>query len=231
MTFSQALGGLVQRANATAGAAAGHAKVDPRPAQENVDVQYYLGFIWWIIVVVFALYQVVLYVVRYIRMTACLTNDTQRYFVYPDFYYALFKKHCLDAPLFRTRHHREFKLSTAIGMGTLPSRFQTFFLVGYLAANITFCIWKIDYSSFSKGANELLERSGVIAVMNMIPLFLLAGRNNPVIKLTGIPFDTMNLIHRWLGRIVVLEAIAHTVCWMSNKVHTSKSTNIYKTLN
>ena len=57
----------------------------------------------------------------------------------------------------------------------------------------------------------------------MIPLFLLAGRNNPVIKLTGISFDTMNLIHRWFGRIVVLEAITHTVCWMALKVQTSKS--------
>jgi hypothetical protein len=57
----------------------------------------------------------------------------------------------------------------------------------------------------------------------MIPLFLLAGRNNPIIKLTGISFDTMNLIHRWFGRIVILEAIAHTVCWMALKVQTSKS--------
>ena len=61
-----------------------------------------------------------------------------------------------------------------------------------------------------------------MAVINMIPLFLLAGRNNPIIKLTGISFDTMNLIHRWFGRIVILEAIAHTVCWIANKVHTSK---------
>ena len=62
-----------------------------------------------------------------------------------------------------------------------------------------------------------------MAVMNMIPLFLLAGRNNPVIKLTGISFDTMNLVHRWFGRIVILEALAHTICWIAVKVHTSKS--------
>ncbi len=243
MTLHQVLGTLITRAanatvngthptngthaaNGTTGAkptstaGAAHGKVDPRPDEYNLDVQYYLGFIWWIIVVVFMLYQFVLFVSRYIRMAACLNNDTQRFFAIPNDVYAKFKKHWLDAPLFRTRHHREFKLSSAISVGTLPSRFQSFFLVGYFAVNIGFCIWRIDYHSFSVGASQLVSRSGIMAVINMIPLFLLAGRNNPIIKLTGIPFDTMNLLHRWFGRIVVLEAIAHTVAWMSSKVHT-----------
>jgi len=212
MAANQRLPSLAQRAHAAA-----H---DPTAGIENVDVQHYLGSIWWIIVVVFFLYQVALYYARYIRTVTCLHNDTQRYFAVPNAAYASFKKHWLDAPLFRTRHHREFKLSSAIGIGTLPSRMQTFFLVGYFAVNIGFCIWRIDYGSFSAGATELLSRSGIMAVINMIPLFLLAGRNNPIINLTGISFDTMNLVHRWFGRIVVLEAIAHAVCWITNKVHT-----------
>lgn len=214
MSLTQVISGLSKRA--------GHGEEDPTAGLENVDVQHYLGYIWWIIVVVFFVYQVILYFVRYIRTVTCLNNETQRYFAIPNRTYAAFKKHCLDAPLFRTRHHREFKLSSAIGVGTLPSRLQSFFLVGYFAVNIGFCVWKIDYSTFSSGAGELLSRSGIMAVINMIPLFLLAGRNNPIIKLTGISFDTMNLIHRWFGRIVILEAIAHTVCWIANKVHTSK---------
>lgn len=217
MTLGQALGSLARRAG-------GHAPEDPTAGLENVDVKHYLGYIWWIIVVVFTAYQAILFLTRYVRTVTCLGNETQRYFAIPNFYYARFKKSCLDAPLWRTRHHREFKLSSAIGVGTLPSRLQTFFLVGYFGVNIGFCIWRIDYSSYSAGASELVSRTGIMAVINMIPLFLLAGRNNPIIKLTGISFDTMNLIHRWFGRIVVLEAIAHTVAWMSNKVHTSKST-------
>jgi hypothetical protein len=202
--------------------AGGGAPKDLTAGLENVDVQRYLGHIWWIIIAVFTLYQVVLFFVRYIRTVSCLGNETQRYFAIPNHWYAQFKKSCLDAPLWHTRHHREFKLSSAIGVGTLPSRLQSFFLAGYFAVNIGFCVWKIDYSTFAKGAGELLSRSGIMAVINMIPLFLLAGRNNPIIKLTGISFDTMNLMHRWFGRIVVLEAIAHTVCWIANKVHSSK---------
>ena len=48
----------------------------------------------------------------------------------------------------------------------------------------------------------------------------MAGRNNPLIKLLDVSFDTWNLLHRWLGRIVVLESLAHTICWMVGKVHT-----------
>jgi hypothetical protein len=214
MTFAQAFDGLVKRAKG--------APPDPTAIRENVDVQRYLGHVWWSIVAAFTIYQTALICSRYIRTVACLGNETQRYFATPNIWYARFKKSCLDAPLFRTRHHREYKLSSAIGVGTLPSRLQTFFLVGYFAVNVGFCIWKIDYSNYSKGANELISRAGIMAVINMIPLFVLAGRNNPIIKLTGISFDTMNLVHRWFGRIVVLEAVAHTAAWMSNKVHTSK---------
>ena len=214
MAFSETLGDLVKRG--------GGGEEDPTAGLENIDVQNYLGRIWWCFVVVFTLYQVILFFVRYVRTVSCLNNETQRYFAIPNHLYARFKKSCLDAPFWRTRHHREFKMSSALGMGTLPSRLQSFFLIGYFAVNIGFCVWKIDYSSFSAGAGELLSRSGVMSVMNMIPLFLLAGRNNPIIKLTGISFDTMNLIHRWFGRIVILEALAHTICWIASKVQSSK---------
>jgi predicted ferric reductase len=50
----------------------------------------------------------------------------------------------------------------------------------------------------------------------------MAGRNNPLISLLNVPFDSFNMMHRWLGRLAVLEAIAHTLCWMINKVDTGK---------
>lgn len=51
--------------------------------------------------------------------------------------------------------------------------------------------------------------------MLQIPLFILVGRNNPLIPLLGISFDTYNLIHRWFGRIVILEAICHTLAHLA----------------
>jgi hypothetical protein len=127
------------------------------------------------------------------------------------------KKQILYAPLGKKRHNREVQLSSAIGMGTLPSRFQTILISFYVASQVIYCLY-LDYGVNEKAAlvAELRGRSGTLAVLNMVPLFLLAARNNPLISILHISFDTYNLIHRWLGRIIVLEAITHTAAWAVN---------------
>lgn len=127
------------------------------------------------------------------------------------------KKHLLYAPLGRKRHNREVQLSSAVGIGILPSRFQTILITLYLASQVVYCVY-LDYGVNEKAAlvAELRGRSGTLAVMNMVPLFLLAARNNPLISILHISFDTYNLLHRWLGRIVVLESITHTAAWAVN---------------
>ena len=42
----------------------------------------------------------------------------------------------------------------------------------------------------------------------------MAGRNNPLIKWLNISFDTFNLLHRWFGRIVIIEAVVHTLAFL-----------------
>ncbi|KAB2575363.1 putative ferric reductase transmembrane component [Lasiodiplodia theobromae] len=104
-------------------------------------------------------------------------------------------------------------------MGTLPSRLQTIYLVAYLSINFIFPVMFIDFSPEGKGAAvQLRNHFGVLCIMNMLPLFLLAGRNNPLMKATGISFDTFNLVHRWIGRIVILQALGHTISWLVPKV-------------
>ncbi|PYH97941.1 hypothetical protein BO71DRAFT_96136 [Aspergillus ellipticus CBS 707.79] len=131
--------------------------------------------------------------------------------------WANIKKHLLYSPLGRKRHNREIQLSSALNVGTLPSRFQTVLIVLYFASQVAYCTI-LDYNANVKAAlvAELRGRSGTLAVLNMVPLFLLAGRNNPLISLLHVSFDTYNLLHRWLGRMVVLESIVHTAAWAVN---------------
>lgn len=127
------------------------------------------------------------------------------------------QKHVEYAPLWRVRHNREIQLSSAVTIGTLPSRFHFFLLASYLASNIAYCLvlpWGAEQSHEVVAA--LRGRSGVLAALNMIPLYLFAGRNNPLIRLLHVSYDTYNLLHRWLGRIVVIESLVHTFCWLSN---------------
>lgn len=121
------------------------------------------------------------------------------------------KKHLLYAPLWKKRHNRPLRL----GLGTLPSRLFTLLIVLYLASNVAYMVM-LSLSNPNRYAllAELRGRSGTLAVANMVPLVILAGRNNPLIPILKISFDTFNLLHRWLGRIVVAQVIVHTVCWL-----------------
>ncbi|KAK2739135.1 hypothetical protein FQN55_009540 [Onygenales sp. PD_40] len=158
---------------------------------------------------------------NHIRRLTNLNNDTQRYFVTPDPYWAWLKRSVIYAPLFRTRHNREFRLSTALNVGTLPTRFQTVLLLGVIGMNVTLCCVTIDYPGAESTVLGLIRnRAGTMAVVNLIPLVIMAGRNNPLIRLLNVSFDTWNLLHRWFARIVVLESITHVLAWMINKVHT-----------
>ncbi|KAK2757215.1 hypothetical protein FQN54_004729 [Arachnomyces sp. PD_36] len=155
----------------------------------------------------------------HIRRLMSLNNDSQRYFIRPSQWWAKLKKHGIYAPVFRNRHNREFRLSSAINMGTLPTRFQAILLIGILAMNVTLCTTSIAYPlPQSDVLGVIRNRTGTICVVNMIPLFVMAGRNNPLIRMLNVSFDTWNLLHRWLGRIVVLEALAHVLCWMIDDV-------------
>jgi hypothetical protein len=48
----------------------------------------------------------------------------------------------------------------------------------------------------------------------------MAARNNPLINWLNLSFDSFNLLHRWFGRIVILEALAHAFAWVAKTVHT-----------
>ena len=124
------------------------------------------------------------------------------------------KKNLLYAPLWKKRHNREIRLSSAMNMGTLPSRLHAVLLLGYVASNIVYMFF-LNWKNENKYAfcAELRGRSGTLALVNMIPLIIFAGRNNPLIALLQISFDTYNLLHRWIGRIAVIETVIHLVAW------------------
>lgn len=183
----------------------------------------YTAVTWAAIIFCLLVYRWTLNLMHHVRQLANLNHGTssdgrQRYFSIPDETWAKIKRYLIVAPLFNRRHNREFRLSAAVNVGTLPGRMQTFWLLGYFALNITFTVWGIDWNNGDAFRSQGLGRTGVLSVLNMIPLFLLAGRNNPLIWLLGISFDNYNMIHRWCGRIVIFEAVAHAGFWMSGKI-------------
>ncbi len=213
----------------SSGAAAATSSVDPDVV--NKLLSHYLLVVLGAASVVLLAWRLTTLLIRYVRTVVCVHNDTQRYFAEPNENYSWFKKNVQYAPIFSKRHNREFQLSSALNVGTLPTRMQLVFLLGYFAANVAFCVITIDYSGPLKEVASLVRnRTGVLSVVNMIPLFLMAGRNNPLITLLGMSFDTFNLLHRWLGRIVMLEAVAHTLAFLVSSASTSGWDGAFQTV-
>ncbi|KAI9167318.1 hypothetical protein HJFPF1_03444 [Paramyrothecium foliicola] len=179
-------------------------------------LSHYLLLICGAVSVAVIVWKVIGISTRYARTLVCLNDPRQRYFTRESPNVSAVKRHVLYAPVLSKRHNREIQLSSAINVGTLPTRFQLLFLMAYFATNVAFCVVDIRFSdSLEDVASLVRSRTGVLATINMIPLFILVGRNNPLIPLLGISFDTYNLIHRWFGRIVALEALAHTLAHLA----------------
>ena len=147
-------------------------------------------------------------------LTVGARSSDQRYWMYNrSTFWPSMKRNLIYAPLWRNRHNKEITFSRAIAIGTLPGRYHTLLLFLYLASNTAYML-VLDYSQnqYAIGAS-IRGRSGILAVINLIPTILFALRNNPLIHLLGVSYDTFNLLHRWCGRIVILFAFIHTFAW------------------
>ena len=146
--------------------------------------------------------------------------EDQRYWMYNhSYFWPRIKKHLIYAPLFRQRHNKEIQLSQAVTIGTLPSRYHSLLILLYLASNIAYCLaltWgrQREVSVVA----QLRGRSGTLAALNIIPTVLFALRNNPLTWMLGVSYDTFNLFHRYCARVVIVEAIVHTICWAANTI-------------
>lgn len=158
----------------------------------------------------------------HLRRLSSFANERQRYFLGSHGTLSKVKNHIVYAPLFRNRHNQEMQLSRAVNFGTLPSRFHFFLILGIVVMNVVLCTVTLPYGKDEHTVSGMVRnRTGTMSTVNLMALVLMAGRNNPLITLLHVPFDTWNLLHRWLGRIVVLEALAHVFAWAVPKANES----------
>jgi hypothetical protein len=98
---------------------------------ENWRLSRSMVWSWIVLIGGLMIFVASLSIVKYLRTIVCFPTQNQKYFSIPSYWYSRFRKYFWDSPLFSKRHHREFQLSKVINVGTLPSRSQTTFLVGY----------------------------------------------------------------------------------------------------
>jgi len=91
-----------------------------------------------------------------------------------------------------------------------------------VGTNLTYILVLPWYQAQPEIIAELRARSGVMAVINLIPTVLFAMRNNPLIPLLQISYDTFNLLHRWAARVVVVDSLIHVFAWGANTYREGK---------
>lgn len=155
----------------------------------------------------------------HVRHLASMNSEgALRYFSRTSPSVSLVKSNLLYAPILSYRRAREIKFSRRVTFGTVPSRFQALFILIIVVFNIFASTWNVPWSDPQLQVLPILRsRTGTLSVVNLIPITVMATIKNPLIRLLDISYDSFSLLHRWFGRLAILQAIAHTVCHVIDK--------------
>jgi hypothetical protein len=126
------------------------------------------------------------------------------------------KRHLFYSPLGRMRQNKETQILSGLPGGSLPGRAHFILIVIYVIFNVAWVLTLPYGEEREELVAALRGRSGVMAVFNLFPTIVFALRNNPLIYILHVPYDTFQLFHRWAARIFVIEAIIHTFAWLGN---------------
>ncbi|WWC90930.1 uncharacterized protein L201_005868 [Kwoniella dendrophila CBS 6074] len=134
--------------------------------------------------------------------------------------YTWWRKHITMPALFGYQHSQPW------GWVTIPTRLQSVLIFLFIAIQIVFTC--VGYELFDDNLSDPIDkqsqlldllqyRTGVMCVYNLPLLWLLAGRNDVVLWLTGWSFSSVNLWHRWIARCAVAQAFIHGVVYSIDK--------------
>ncbi|KAI5799111.1 ferric reductase NAD binding domain-containing protein [Peziza echinospora] len=88
-------------------------------------------------------------------------------------------------------------------------------ILAYLGCNVAITLYDVPivypYSFFAK-------RCGWLAVNNACLAFLLAMKNNPLSFLTGYSHERLNVLHRWVGRVIFVYSCLHVYVFVYSYV-------------
>lgn len=102
-----------------------------------------------------------------------------------------------------------------------PSRLETMVITAFVLLTIAMTGLNISYYPRDKVfvnseralSRYIAVRSGILGTYLAPLLVLFAGRNNFLQWVTGWKYSTFVTYHRWIGRVVVLLVIVHSICY------------------
>jgi predicted ferric reductase len=113
-------------------------------------------------------------------------------------------------------------------IGLVPTRGQALYIFVISFLNLVFLLAPYIYnhpqSTFGSRAEQELSiignRAGVMAMGNVVALFLFAARNNVLLWITDWSYSTYLLLHRWLGYWAVFHTVLHSfMLWFNYRIY------------
>lgn len=111
--------------------------------------------------------------------------------------------------------HASFTLSAYRCQWTSPTLGGVLLVVAELVLVVVLCFYKLDPSDQWQW-EDLGYRTGFIAAAQLPLVILLAGKNNIVGWLTGVGYERLNWLHRWVARILFLNVTLHMGFWFTD---------------
>jgi predicted ferric reductase len=133
-----------------------------------------------------------------------------------------FKRYFLYAPVTLSRSQHQSEGPTGTRRATHRTIPQMAVIIVYVLSNLAYCL-AIPVRPRPQMVAELRGRCGALAAFNLIFTVLFALRNNPMIHILHVSYDTFNLFHRWTARLVIFESTAHVSAFLYNTYQVSYS--------
>ncbi|KAM0490918.1 hypothetical protein ACHAPB_009219 [Verticillium nonalfalfae] len=88
---------------------------------------------------------------------------------------------------------------------TGATRWEALAVLLYAGVNIALLLYPF---SALPTLREVERRAGVAALVNLVPLSIVI-RTNVLTSLCNVPLGTVNLVHHWIGRVAIAQALLH----------------------
>ncbi|KAF3154314.1 hypothetical protein TWF569_000293 [Orbilia oligospora] len=124
----------------------------------------------------------------------------------------------LNYPAVWGTSHRE-PVAMIAGGGLVPTRGQAMYITLISILNIVFLaapyIYLYPQSIFGSRDEQNMSvmgcRAGVLAVGNMVAMFVFSSRNSVLLYITDWSHSTFLLLHRWLGYWTIIQTVLHSI--------------------
>lgn len=128
-----------------------------------------------------------------------------------------YRKH-VSIPALFNGSHTEAPVYWKVFSTLVPTRVESvivffFICLNILVATVHYEVSTLYNTNFLQLNILVADRTGLLS-FGLIPLLVLfAGRNNILIQLTGMPYSSFMVFHKWVSRLMTLHAVIHSWCW------------------